>query len=1170
MAFAAFPLRAEVDNTFNCILGHENGEVRAMARQADGKILIGGVFTSVKGVPRYAIARLLPTGAVDTGFDAGIVLGNVYAIAVQANGQIVIGGDFNTVNGATRAGITRLNADGSLDTSFNSSAAASTVNAVALQPDGAILVGGYFSTVNGVSRSRIARLLANGTLDTSFNPGAGLSGSGRFVNAFALQTDGKILVGGAFTKYDNTNRQHLARVNADGTLDTSFDPLDQVYDYVFSLIAQADGKIVATGYKYCRRLMPDGKSLDPTFIEPDTGIGADAAEVRMAAALPDGGYAIGGKFWRVGNHYNLAAAACLSNTYLAVGDAVFYGGDNYDPSRFDLLKFTNQTGLRASPLTGVASGNNTVVEVGRSSSVFVSSNLAEWATVATDVLPGFNNVVFTNNTFLAVGGSGVIRLSTDNGATWQSPANSPTSASLYGAAGNGSNWVAVGGTTGSGVILYSSDGSTWNVATNSETNILYSVVHGGGTFVAVGENSAIWASTNGQNWGRVTNVFTNTLYGIAYGGGYFAAVGALGAIVVSSDGSTWTNGYNYSTQRPLQPLRGITFANTKFFAVGGYGTVLISDPRYTPPRYFMDRTLADNYRNCAALLDSNGVVRTNFASGINDLVSNYPEVVHALLPETNGVLVAGNFVKVNLTNFDNVISTNAGDVARLNRYGTLDTSFDIGMGVGGGTPPSAIFVQPDGKVLLGGDFTSVNGVSRNRIARVNADGTLDTSFDPGIGADRAVYCIDVHANGKIVFGGIINTPYRPVARLHPDGSTDTTFNPGIGLAFNDTITALRVQADEKVLLNGSAARILRLNADGTTDTSFTNNLGAGLKGGFVNSIALQPDGKILLGGTFTNFNNRAAYRLARLLPSGTNDDAFSAALGLGANTNISVVAVQTNGLSSAFSILIGGAFTNFNGAACGRITRLDEGGLLDGTFSADATNVTYLVPVWDDSAGESLIYVAGNFTNFNGVSRVRLARLRANGQLDAAFNSGPGPDNYPTALAVQPDLKTLFGGAFKTADGGRWPNLARFKLDGLLAQWRNGYFTAAELSDLAVSGDSADPDADGVANLAEYAFNMNPKNSVRAGAPVAAVQTNATDGKKYAVLIYHRRTGSAGVQYLLDIADTLPTWQTDASRFEEISAVSDGNGLTETVTVRIKPAIQDTPIGFVRMRVQGQ
>ncbi len=192
-----------------------NSGVLSIASQPDGKILIGGWLTQYNGTTRNDIARLNSDGSLDTSFNPGSgVHGSISSIALQPDGKILIGGEFTQYNGTTRNNIARLNPDGSLDTSFNPGGGANgEVYSIALQPDGKILIGGWFFEYNGTSRNNIARLNPDGSLDTSFNPGSGTNIS---INSIALQPDGKILIGGGFTQYNGTPRNGIARLNSSG------------------------------------------------------------------------------------------------------------------------------------------------------------------------------------------------------------------------------------------------------------------------------------------------------------------------------------------------------------------------------------------------------------------------------------------------------------------------------------------------------------------------------------------------------------------------------------------------------------------------------------------------------------------------------------------------------------------------------------------------------------------------------------------------------------------------------------------------------------------------------------------------------------------------------------------------------------------------------------------
>ena len=237
--------------------------VFAIELQPDGKILIGGAFTSVGGQTRNQVARVNADGTLDTTFVNPNVNQIVYDIELQPDGKILIGGIFTSVGGQTRTGIARLNADGTLDASFNvniQTSVNSGLNAVMVQPDGKILIGGNFTAINGTARNNLARLNADGTLDASFNLNPNSS-----VTALVKQPGGKTIIGGSFTNISGTPQSRIARLNADGTLDTSFTS-NFLGQGVRDIEVQADGKIIVGGsssagnspFKQIGRLNADG------------------------------------------------------------------------------------------------------------------------------------------------------------------------------------------------------------------------------------------------------------------------------------------------------------------------------------------------------------------------------------------------------------------------------------------------------------------------------------------------------------------------------------------------------------------------------------------------------------------------------------------------------------------------------------------------------------------------------------------------------------------------------------------------------------------------------------------------------------------------------------------------------------------------------------------------
>jgi uncharacterized delta-60 repeat protein/uncharacterized repeat protein (TIGR01451 family) len=374
--------------------------------------------------------------------------------------------------------------------------------------------------------------------------------------------------------------------------------------------------------------------------------------------------------------------------------------------------------------------------------------------------------------------------------------------------------------------------------------------------------------------------------------------------------------------------------------------------------------------------------------------------------------------------------------------GSLDTSFNIGATPGTNGAVLAIVVQPDGKILIGGTFTTVRGVIQNRIARLNADGSLDTTFNTGanVGTDDLVTAIALQPDGKIIVGGDFTTArgvtQNGIARLNADGSLDTTFNTGANVGvttgvFASLLRAVAVQPDGKILIGGyfTTARgvvqnaIARLNADGSLDTSFNTgaNVGTDL---YVLAIAVQPDGKIIIGGDFSTVRGVTRIGSARLNADGSLDTSFTNT-GTDPVTEASVVAiaVQPDG-----KILIGGNFTTARGVVQNRIARLNVDGSVDTSFNTGAnpgtdSSIVNTVALQPDGK----ILIGGTFTTARGVVQNAIARLNADGSLDTSFNTGAnvGTNAFVYAVAVQPDGKVLIGGDFTTARGVVQNSIAR-------------------------------------------------------------------------------------------------------------------------------------------------
>jgi len=329
-------------------------------------------------------------------------------------------------------------------------------------------------------------------------------------------------------------------------------------------------------------------------------------------------------------------------------------------------------------------------------------------------------------------------------------------------------------------------------------------------------------------------------------------------------------------------------------------------------------------------------------------------------------------------------------------------------------------LQTDGKIIIGGEFTNYDNISCGRFARINTDGTLDQAFSSGSGANLTVHSTEVQSDGKIMLGGWF-TSYNGVtrnriARLNSDGSLDTTFDPGVGPSY--IVRTISVQTDNKVVIGGEFTTvdtvgrnyIARLNSDGSLDTTFNPGLGADFR---VYSSLIQPDGKILIGGMFDNYDGVARKSLARLDADGSLDLTFDPGVGPAATSGLTIVhdlALQTDG-----KIIVVGNFSTYNGASQNKIIRLNADGSVDPSFNigTGASNSIHSVNVRPNGK----IIITGSFQSFNGTAIGRVARLNTDGSLDTEFMPVSGANGRVLTSKVQPDEKVVIGGEFDNFDG---------------------------------------------------------------------------------------------------------------------------------------------------------
>lgn len=409
-------------------------------------------------------------------------------------------------------------------------------------------------------------------------------------------------------------------------------------------------------------------------------------------------------------------------------------------------------------------------------------------------------------------------------------------------------------------------------------------------------------------------------------------------------------------------------------------------------------------RRGIARLNLDGTLDATF----NTTNTTTSEIRTLAIQQDGKIIIGGGF-----TSIDGV---SRNKVARLNPNGTLDMSFNPGTGFVGNV--TGLALQPDGKIVLTGTFTSFNGVARNTVVRLLNNGNLDTTFNAGTATHMQTYTVSLQADGKIIVSGIFKVwnglPIRGVVRLNSDGTLDPSFSIGLGVPDSRAASTHLILPNGKILVGGdfitfngfNRVGVVQLNSNGSVDTSFNSNLTATLD---VRSIALEPSGKIVLGCWASSFpnNNRNVYQLHS---NGTIDTTFSSATYTDGVKVVESVLIRTNG-----RIVVGGWFNEFGGMSRGRIAQLYNNGRIDLDFNplvgSNGTIFTSVVQV------DGKILVAGDFTEMNGMQLNRIARLNPDGTLDLSFNPGTGANGRINALAVLSNGKIIVGGQFTSYNG---------------------------------------------------------------------------------------------------------------------------------------------------------
>jgi uncharacterized delta-60 repeat protein len=749
----------DVDLSFSPgISDSTDGFIHSIAVQGDGKILIGGSFGVVRGVVRSKLARLEADGMLDLSFETSVVPGRggdkvpgVFCILQQPDERILIGGSISGVNGVPRNGVARLNADGSLDFTFNPGQGVQglgnddifwfingEVSSIALQPDGKVLIGGGFSSVAGVTRNSVARLNADGTLDATFAPA---QGSYRYIATMGLQPDGKVLIGG-FTRSSIAEDAwpFLARLNADGSDDSSFSVVsfNSGDGPIRHLALQADGKIVAGGQFYrvngvivrgLARFHADG-TLDDSFyymaeipvrvmvLQPDGKIIASNGQPfesdRVLIRLNDDG--------SVDPGFPEIAAGLWAIALQTDGMILISGW-------FDMINGVSRKNLARLTLSG---------EVDPEFNAPRSSHALDGPARSILVQADGKMVVGGINYLLRLREDGMLDPTFDPALV---PGESP--------------------------VVQQADGKLIiaNTRLSPNAGVLRPVsrLHPNGTLDESFHQPEMQMSSG---WNMLLRSLAIQSDGRVLIGGFFSVVDGvprIGIARLDADGRLDSSfsfngsggGHYFIYQIVPQPDGKILVAGTFEFVDG------------------VRRSYAT--QTGFARLNADGSLDREFApvlpANFAPLLVAYDGV--ALQPDGKILIACGHTT-------DSLRHA----IFRLHPDGRLDPDFKAELQ--GGFQIASLLIQPDGKVLVAAanlwskvrmlpSNPSINGVIRHGVARLNPDGSVDMGFDPGAGPDEGSLwgSLALQPDGKILLGGnfaLFNGVPRPhLVRLHGGG-----------------------------------------------------------------------------------------------------------------------------------------------------------------------------------------------------------------------------------------------------------------------------------------------------------------------------------------------------------------------------------------------------------------
>jgi uncharacterized delta-60 repeat protein len=719
---------------------------------------------------------------------------------------------------------------------------------------------GQFSTFQNQSISNLVRIFDDGSLDPAFNPAVLRAGGS--ANAVALTAAGQLYVGGVLA---DQVTPFLQRLNSDGSTDPLFN-------------------LGGSGFVF---------GSYPTI-----------REIRLAT---DGS-----------NQFYVDCSGFTSYNGMPVSSILRINSDGTLDNTF-------------SP----ALGNSALLEVLLTMPVDIAAN-------PESLLVYGGNFTTTPNSFIRLNHDGSLDNSFDSGSgfTYLGYGSSPNAIlSLNDGSGTfyvGGSFDTYNGTAAADVIRILKDGS----------------VDGGFSEYGIGGTVFMLAPVD------------PTFNEIYVGGTFqtFQNVAASGLVKVRSDGS-WDHLFGVGTGVSVNSLSPFDDGSGDLLVGGNFNS-------------FEEAGIDD-----LARISTTGRTRPAFNSGAG--FDSLVNAVSATADASGSFYVAGVFSHYN--------GQTLTGLARFFADGTVDNSFQPNFPLNSQIFSVTPLTDGTGRVYVGGNFTlSAGGQTWSSIARINADGSTDSSFSANIGVGEVnTIAICPDGSNKIILGGNFSpfsgAPYRGILRMNEDGSVDNSFNPGTGFGGSEYVALPLANgqvyaAGDTDFFNGvQIDNIVRLNADGTIDPTYQVSPGA--SDGEVRTVVPLNDGtgRFYLGGGFQHFQNSAVSGIVRVNPDGSVDNTFAVGSGFGGQEVQSII-LTNDGTKNLYAV---GTFSVYNGDPARGMVRILPSGAIDPTFNVGSGFGLYSYPsalaLANDGSG--MLYVGGEFTSFQHTTVDYFFRLLPTGLL---------------------------------------------------------------------------------------------------------------------------------------------------------------------------------------------